>query len=180
MAIVDALLKLEGDKAYCVLTHDVTYYSEHWKDIVNRLLPKTNYRKTSRKVLIPGILDTLVSSGLITTDQRDSLRVLRASSVAMRRQWKFGLREGLRDILGKDPRGDVWRIETFPWSTYELSNYLIIRVEVGNLKDLDETQYVYWKRDLDLNISDISDIEDSSVVWNPQYANVYSGRLFYG
>lgn len=167
--MVDVLLKIDLDRAYYRAGIDVETYPDYWKGIVNNTVRRVKYRRSLHKAVCPSNIEALVSSGAVSDDQAKTMRRLKG----MYTGWNHALRDALRELLGKDYRNEVWKIETRLWSAWELKNFLVVRFD-----KLDTPGFVFWKTDLGFTSQEISDIIDPAVVFNPQYTVIRSGRLF--
>lgn len=170
----DVVMKINGNKSFCIFSLDVFEYPTLWSSILDNLIQRVVYRRTSRLVRIPGVGESLVNSGIIDEDKFQMMKILRIKKSAMGLSWEYGLKESLNDILGKDFRNEVWVTETHLWSEVELSNFFIARFDGMP----EPGSSIYWKTELGLNSSEITDIENPNTVWYPKYSQINNVLLF--
>lgn len=169
---VDALLDIQGNRASVLTVKPVTNHPQTWTHLVDRVLVReVFYRRTGRRVVRDSQATSLKAGGVLNATQLSQLSLLR-----LRRGTDYDAqtRNRLREILGQDFRDEVWKVDTHPWSTVELQQFLVVRVGAH----VERGAWAYWKTEFGLSAQDISDIENRNTVFNPRYTVIQRKGVF--
>lgn len=173
MILCDVLCKIDDPVATVVGLKTVKDANNKWNEIVKSLLhDRHSYNRNDRLIIKDSVADSMVSNGTITQAQLDRLRV---ELPRLRYGNDIKIRSRIKELLGKDYRGEVYKVDTFPWSQHELKNFLVVRTEY---KEGLIGSTIYWKRDLGLDGDEISQILSTATIWNPKYGEVCNARYF--
>lgn len=172
----DTLMSVDGRIARVLGVFPVREHYRAWRALVyQHILGSVHYRRSGRRVTIPSRGAELVSSGVLTEDQLAAFRRMNFRRSTPLDRPPYAVEEGrFREILGQDSRGEVWKVDTHPWSPEELKQFLIVRV--GDR--VQDGSWVYWKTEFGFSSVNIDNIEDPDVTWNPKYLEVCRKGVF--
>lgn len=171
--VCDLLCSINGDRATVLSLYTINQCNSKWVEIVQKLLhTRHTYNRNDVIRIKPGVMRGMIDNGSLTREVWDKLKV---HLPRLRYGGRIKILSALKEILGKDNRGKIYRINTFPWSSEELKRFLVVRARCDG--DIVGKQ-AYWKRDFGFTSGEINSIQSTSTIWHPKYSEVHSVRYF--